>query len=131
MVKFTSTTDASTLFQFNNVDKVISNPESMLERADFFTTIKNRFALKGIVKRNTGLKNKQLHIKAVMAGTSKDTNAAALLAVLEDNEFFVLDTEGYSSRLDGTYAPNGTLQQKLDKKKMIWTIEFDIIEKED
>lgn len=119
------------LFQFNNTSKVIKNAESMLEQWEFFTEVKARNGLKAIIKREVGITNKQLHLKVCLVGTDRDTDLATLMSVLEDNEFFYLDTESFQTRLDGTYAPNGRGQQKRDQHKRMVTIDFDLIEKED
>lgn len=131
MVRLQDTTRTTTLFQFNSTDKLISNPESLFEEADFYTEEKKRYAMKSIIRRNTGLQNKRLHIKAVFSGVDRLTNCDSLIGVLSDNEFFYFDTEGHQSRLDDTYAPTGGIRQKEDKKKGTLTIDFDIIEQED
>ena len=130
MVKLQDTTQTTTLFQFNSTDQMISNPESLFEEAEFHTEEKKRYALKSIIRRSTGLKNKRLHVRVVFSGSSRLTNCDTLLGVLSDNEFFYFDTEGHQDRLDAIYAPTGSIRQKEDKRKGILTVDFDIIEQE-
>jgi len=130
MVKFIHSTGTPILFQFNSTDKLISNPDSLLEEADFFTDTKPRWNLKDVIKREAGLKNKKLHYKVILSGTNRQTNANTLITALSDNEFFTLNTESHQPRLDGTYAATGTLKQKENKSNNTLAVEFDTIEKE-
>jgi hypothetical protein len=131
MVKLKDSTNTTTLFTFDTTTKIIKNAESMLEQWDFFTEVKPRNGLKAIIKRETGITNKQIHMKIILAGSSRDTNFDTLISIFEDNEFIYLDTEAFQTRLDGIYAPVGRGQQKRDQHKRIITLDIDLIEKED
>lgn len=123
--------NSATLFDFNTTTKIVMNQPSMIEQATFQTTIKPRYGLKSIIKRQIGLTNKQFHVQVVLRGSSRDTDATTLIGILEDNEFIYWDTQGFQTRMDGVYAPTGQFRQKRDQMKQTITVDFDLIEQED
>lgn len=130
MARIRNQANSSTLFQFDDTTKVILNVESLKEESEIETTRQKRYGQLDIVKRQTGLKNKEFPLSIVLVGASQDTDLTALETAMVDNEFFYFDTEGHQSRLDGVYAITGRFIQRKDRKDAVIYVNVRIVEKE-
>lgn len=130
MARLRNQGNTATLLQFDDTAIVLLNEESLEESSGFETELHQRYGQKDIVKRQTGLKNVNLPMSVVLAGSSRDTNLTTLRNLLRDNEFIYFDSESHQAHLDGVYAPKGQLTQRKDEKDRVIYVKFQLVEKE-
>ena len=101
-----------------------------METFGFETVKKKRWGQKAIIKRETGLKNKDFPLKILFIGAQRKTYLNTFIDVLDDNEFIYFDTETLLPRLDGVYGPTGRLRSKINEVEETIMVEVRLIEKE-